>query len=46
MLAAAGLELVGWERVKVLGPLTSNFVVATGPPGQSPPAPSDRRRGP
>jgi ubiquinone/menaquinone biosynthesis C-methylase UbiE len=42
MLAATGLELVGWARVKVLGPLTSNFVVATGPPAQSPPATASR----
>ena len=32
MLAATELAVVGWERVKVLGTLTSHFVVAAVPP--------------
>lgn len=31
MLAAAGLELLRWERVSIVGPLASYFVVAAAP---------------
>jgi hypothetical protein len=31
MLAAAGLELPRWERVSIVGPLASYFVVAAAP---------------
>jgi ubiquinone/menaquinone biosynthesis C-methylase UbiE len=40
MIAAAGLAVAGWERVKVLGPLASNFVVAATPPARAPTAPT------